>query len=386
MIKQDKLLHNNNSREYFLDWIKVGVVLLLVPYHTAVSFSHIGNAYVYMEPAVHSWFYILMSDFLNIWFMRTLFFISGISVYLGLRKRSPKQFAIERFKRLILPIIFFVLTVGPLSGYILAISRYNFTGSFFAFYPQFFLHVKQYLFWGQLWYCAYLFVFSLVALPLFIFLKKRVNIVEKINQFLVKRSFILLPGILIVIFEATLRPFYPGYQTLIGDWANVTVYLSLFIFGYIMGQSKEIFEIMAKKVKLMGTIGGISTILYLYAKRFCPFFNNDYTQSVIVALLWGISAYSMILFILGFAKKHLYKNSPLLFWLSKSSFTLYVFHYGIIALINFFLLKSSFNHYIIWALTTLISYLVFAVLFEVILKRVCFIRYICSIPKPRPKG
>ncbi|WP_020613534.1 acyltransferase family protein [Sediminispirochaeta bajacaliforniensis] len=381
MIEQKQILRKGTQREYFLDWIKVSVVLLLVPYHTAVSFSHIGHAYIYIEPKIDSWFYILMSDFLNLWFMRILFFISGISVYLGLRKRTPKEFIVERFKRLILPIVFLVLTIGPLSGYVLATTRYGFTGSFFAFYPQFFLKLHQYLFWAQLWYCGYLFVFSLIGLPICVFLKERLGIVAKINGFLAGKYSILLPGVVIVIFEMSLRPFFPGYQSLIGDWANEAVYFSLFIFGYIMGQSKDIFRVMARHSKLYGTIGAISSLVYLYVKRFCSFIPEGYGKEVLVAMLWGIAAYALILFILGFAKTHFYKNSPLLAYLSKSSFALYVFHYAIITFINFFLLKSNMNHYLVWGLSTISTYLVFTLLFECVLKRNSFFCYICSIRK-----
>ena len=120
--------------------------------------------------------------------MRMLFFISGISTYWGLKKRGVKQFLRERIRRLIIPVLFCIVTIGPLSGYILAKSRYGFEGNFYQFYPHFFSEVKKYLFWGHMWFCVYLYIFSLAGLPCFLFLLKNVKFLKKINEFLLYKK------------------------------------------------------------------------------------------------------------------------------------------------------------------------------------------------------
>lgn len=361
-----KINNKTDERKYYLDWIKVCVVLILVPFHTAVSFSHIGHAYVYSEDVIDSFLYILISDYFNLWFMRMLFFISGVSVFMALKKRDNKRFIKNRFKRLMIPVLFVIFTIGPLSGYILAIQHYGFEGSFISFYPQFFINVKQYLFWGHMWYCVYLFAFSIIALPLFSFLKKNPKIVNKINSFLIKKNNILFPMLIIAFLEMAFRPFYPGLQTLIGDWANFFVYLSFFIFGFIMGQSKELFQIIEKKKMLFFLFSIISTVLFFYIKRFSNLSLESYKVQAILSFFWGIAAYSWVLFYLGFFKKYINKPSKLLKYLSKTSFHLYVFHYFIISVILYFLIKSKMSHYLIWILTTILTYAVFVIMYELI--------------------
>jgi glucan biosynthesis protein C len=100
--------------------------MLLIPHHTAVSFSHIGNGYIYTDEVVDSLYYIIQSDFLNLWFMRLLFFISGISTFMALKKRSAIEYLKERFSKLFIPAAFVTLCLGPLTAYIVTYSEGHF--------------------------------------------------------------------------------------------------------------------------------------------------------------------------------------------------------------------------------------------------------------------
>ena len=54
------------------------------------------------------WFVITM----NAWNMPMFFFLSGISAFFGLKKRSESQFRNERVHRLMIPAIFLSLTAS----------------------------------------------------------------------------------------------------------------------------------------------------------------------------------------------------------------------------------------------------------------------------------
>ena len=54
------------------------------------------------------WFIITM----NAWNMPMFFFLSGISAFFGLKKRSESQFRIERVHRLLIPALFLSLTAS----------------------------------------------------------------------------------------------------------------------------------------------------------------------------------------------------------------------------------------------------------------------------------
>jgi hypothetical protein len=53
------------KRQYYLDWLKIIVVALLVPHHIAITFSHLGDAYVFLPIKDGSIYFFLQSTFLN---------------------------------------------------------------------------------------------------------------------------------------------------------------------------------------------------------------------------------------------------------------------------------------------------------------------------------
>jgi len=362
----------NNNREYYLDWIRVVVVLMLVPYHTAVSFSHIGKGYIYSPQPADTIFYVLLSDFLNLWFMRMLFFISGTASLIALNKRKEKEFMINRLKRLLIPLIFVILVIGPCSGYLLAINQYGFTGSFLQFYPLFFIEPAKYLFWAHMWFCLYLLIFSFIIIPIHLLLKQKHDPLGNVSWFLSKGNHILYPMVFIVLFEILLRPKYPGYQSFWGDWANVVVYFSFYFMGYFSGRDTCFIVAIHKKRITFLAIAVVSTVLHIYFKRI-------YSISTLSSAFWGTGAYSWVMFFLAHIRKYANRDSRTLQYLSRSSFSLYIFHYFLLSLLNFVLLKTSLNHYFIWIITTLGTYIVFYLLYEIILKNVRVLRFIGGI-------
>lgn len=367
------------ERVYFLDWLRLIVVLLLIPHHTAVSFSHIGNGYIYSNEAVDSLYYIIQSDFLNLWFMRLLFFISGVSTFMALKKRTQLEYLKERFSKLIIPAAFVTLCLGPITAYIVEYSKGIFFGSIFTFFPVYLNNITKYLGWAHMWFCIYLFVFSVILLPLFSYLIQRPGITKLISMFLEMKYNYLLPMLIIVIFEIVLRPFFPGYQNLIMDWANFTVYLSFFLIGFIMGQEGDLLSVLALNWKISGVLAGLSTVINIIIKRTEYFQNTNYTVIVLLSFLSGVAAYTWVMFFVGIGKRYFNRTNKYLSNFSKSAFALYIFHYMILTILILFLIKTSLNHYIMFMITCVTTYLLFLILYELIFKRVKILRYICGL-------
>lgn len=367
------------ERKYYLDWLRVIVVLLLIPHHAALTFSHIGNGYVYTKEVVDSLYYIIQSDFLNLWFMKLLFFISGMSAYLALKKRSPSEFLKERFTKLFIPAAFVTLLLGPLTVWIVAYSGNHFSDSFPMFYPVYFRSIAKYLGWAHMWFCVYLFVFSIISLPLFTFLKKRPKTMKLTHMVLETKHNFLIPMLLIIIFEVLLRPLYPGLQILINDWANFTVYLSFFLFGYIMGQSDDLLTTIKQHRRKTSILAITATILYITLNRSAYFQSDLYIRKVILNSLSAVAAYSWVMFSLGFGGQYMNKKSPILNYLSQSAFALYIFHYMILSILNLYLIRTSLNHYVIFVITCLTTYLIFLIFYELVIKKVQVLRFICGL-------
>jgi len=160
---------NQDNRAYYLDWIRIGVILLLVPFHSAITFASRGDGFIRYPQSVPVMDTALW--FLSIWIMPVLFVVSGVASYHALQHRTPKQYARERRRKLLMPLLAGMILVCPPMSYMRAMFMGSFHGSFLQFYPRFFtgrLYPRGNLNWGHLWFLAYLYVFSLVLLPLFV--------------------------------------------------------------------------------------------------------------------------------------------------------------------------------------------------------------------------
>lgn len=97
------------ERRHELDWLRVLAVLLLIYFHSARVFDF-GDFYV--KNGVLNKPLQAFVSFVDIWFMPLFFFIAGAASYFALRKRSGKQYAGERSKRLLVPFVFGTLVIA----------------------------------------------------------------------------------------------------------------------------------------------------------------------------------------------------------------------------------------------------------------------------------
>jgi hypothetical protein len=170
--------------------------------------------------------------------MPLLLFISGAGTYMALGSRTPRQFAGERFRRLFIPLLFGMLVIVPPQIYFERIGQ--FTG-YWNFYKTVF-EFKPYpeggsLSWHHLWFILYLFVFSLIAIPLLKFLRseRSASFREKCLWLLSSPAATLfIPALLLLNSQFLLRPFFPEEtHDLIHDWAYFVFYFGFFLTGMI---------------------------------------------------------------------------------------------------------------------------------------------------------
>ena len=189
------------ERRYDVDWLRVLAVLLLFPFHTARIFDTFGTWYVKNDQLSGALTYFIA--YVNPWHMPLLFLLAGAATYFALRFRSGGQYALERFKRLLIPFIFGLLVIVPPQSYLGLRSHSDFSGSFLGWYPSFFqvnaADMDGYFLGGftfaHLWFIIYLFIISLVALPLFLLLNRRFG--QKVVGWLA--AFCSLPGTIFLL-------------------------------------------------------------------------------------------------------------------------------------------------------------------------------------------
>ncbi len=159
------------ERDDALDWLRVLATLAVFLFHSGAAFAA-GDWH--LNAPTKSFAITVWNGWLLLWIMPLLFLIAGASTLFSLQKRAPLQLLHERVNRLLAPLLFGILVIVPPQVYIERLSRGQFSGSFWAFYPHYF--DGWYLAIGgpgnfawmglHLWFLLLLLVLTLLLLPL----------------------------------------------------------------------------------------------------------------------------------------------------------------------------------------------------------------------------
>lgn len=118
-------LKENLVRRYDLDSLRILATLLLIPYHTARIFNCPRFGCYFVQNEITSPTLNLFVGFIDIWFMPLFFFIAGAAAKYSLDTRNPKEYCLERFKKLFLPFTFGILFLIPPISYLGFINHHK---------------------------------------------------------------------------------------------------------------------------------------------------------------------------------------------------------------------------------------------------------------------
>ena len=154
-----------DSRQLFIDNLRWIAIVLVLSMHAADTYSPLGSwYYVDRRPIDYSTFvfFAAWQIYLQAFFMGVLFFIAGLFVPFSFDRKGPGKFIRDRLFRLGLPVLLYMLVIGPITEYFVAQSWTSSEPTSFA--QEWIKHIKN----GQvlqesgpLWFCVALLIFSL---------------------------------------------------------------------------------------------------------------------------------------------------------------------------------------------------------------------------------
>jgi peptidoglycan/LPS O-acetylase OafA/YrhL len=168
------------ERRHDLDWLRVIATLLVFLFHCARFY---GGGWHLKHPGGDSLPASLFIGLLDLWLMPFFFLLSGASAYYALRSRSAGQYLLARIKRILVPLFGVGAWVVLLPQvYFEAVTNGGYTGGFWDGVPLYLARVFTTppslkspfifdLFYGHLWFLHFLFLISLMSLPLLLYLK-----------------------------------------------------------------------------------------------------------------------------------------------------------------------------------------------------------------------
>ena len=356
------------KRLYYIDWLRVLVILSLIPYHAA--YTYLKNGFVYIKEPVFNLSalpFLIITVPLYDFFMTLLFFVSGIASFYSFQNRDSRRYIGERLKKLMLPLVLGTLFLCSFTGYIQALYE-GFGEGFLNFLPQFFwLNVVRYKSYAHLWFLLYLFVFSVLCVPLFNHWKDR-NRIDRIADFISRGHRLLLPVAAVILLEVALRPLFHAHQTLVFDWANDAVYLAVFICGYIYAADPRIQKKVTEYYKISIVFGLLSLAALYYVNIQTQIWLSDNTAlTYLWALSRGVYECSAIIFLLNIGKKIpcLNKDGKAIRYLGRASFTYYIFHFLPVTFFTFLFIGLKIHIYIKFLMVIVLSYLTVFAIYEI---------------------
>jgi len=356
------------ERRYDLDWLRVIAVLVLVPFHTARIFD-IWEPFYAKNDQVSEALSHLFIGAVGPWHMPLFFLLAGAGTWFALGFRSGGQYVRERFKRLIVPLVFGVLVLVPSQSYLGALTYGNFDGSLFQYYPRFFQVGDLTGYMGgftpaHLWFILFLFGLSLVALPLFLYLRREAGqrLIVKLADFFTRPGAIFLPAIPLVVMIAL--PDIGG--------KNPFYYLALFIYGSVLMADTRFGEALDRH-KTPALILGSSILLALWIA--------DVIGVGVPGWLWGIcymcfAAWFLLVAILGFGQKYLNFVNAALKYASQAAYPFYLLHQTVIVIVGFYVVQWNIGVLLKFLIIVVAATVVTALGYELLVKRTNVTRFL----------
>lgn len=351
-----------DNRRYDLDWLRNFGILLLVPFHSARVFDHWEPFYVKNDDLSWglSWFISLTSY----WFMPLLFWLAGAASWYALQKKSNLQYIKERFHRLLVPFLFGVLFIVPPQGYF-AMSNHNGEAvnlfSFISFFFSDWSDLSGYFGTftpAHLWFILYLFVLSLVAIPIFaVFLDdSRKSIIETFHRVFSKAT-VFIPSSLVLALTQLFPA--PGGQ-------NPFFFLVLFVMGFIVSSN-------ARYLDMFQWIRGKALLAILFLVPAWMVLSFHYKEaalfSTVITILRAISIWLTLIVIISFGNKFLNFNHRIIAYLNEAAFPIYIVHQSILVSSAYFIVKLNISVLLKYIMLMSVTLVCSLLIYEGLIKR-----------------
>jgi hypothetical protein len=387
-------------RLHYIDWVRLLATIGVFLYHATRPFGHLEGQIKNDEISIVITVIFLL--ILGPFGMPLFFMMAGASTKFALKRRTGSQYAIERIQRLVIPFIVGVILLTPPAFYIMWVFNGEFEGSFLSFLPEFFrsilspslqelLNPSIFEYYGfHLWFLGFLFSFSMISLPIFLWLKgdRGGRFISRLAELWERRGGFFLFIIPIMLARLILQPYFPEYTS----WADFAFFLLYFIYGYIIYSDDRFMNIVERdwKLALITGIGstmamiGIAVVLEASQPGLVSewYINNEYLGFYVIWILISINSWSWVVVALYVARRILNFRNKWLEYGQEALLPFYVFHQLVIFIFAFYILKWDTGILPKLSALLLSSFVITLALHEFVIKRLKPMRALFGM-KPR---
>jgi len=336
------------TRKPYIDNLRTFLVILVVLFHIAATYGPIGFWYYYERTGLASTYLLGFFISFNQAFLLGLFFMtSAYFIIPSYTRKGADLFIRDRFRRLGIPLLFYIIIIGPFLIYIQQIFIAKDKVNFLSFYYNFI--IKNIIIEaGPLWFLQALLIFSIFYILLAEIIKK----LQKKKTALKKKA-LDFPGnykIILFILSLAIVTFLVRIKFPIGNsiinlqLCFLPQYVSLFILGILAYRNNWFEKIDHKKAIFWLSVLIFATILGPVLLFFSGVFKEaDITliaggfqwQAFLYALWEAAISISISICIIYYFKKKFNRQNNLFASLYKSAYAVFIIHPLIIVPISY---------------------------------------------------
>jgi peptidoglycan/LPS O-acetylase OafA/YrhL len=368
-----------SPRLHYLDWLRVLAILGVFLFHAVHPFDFLEWEIKNPEGSMAVTFFIV---FFAPWGMSFFFMMSGTGSWFALRRRSAKQYALERINRLLIPFIVGSILLSPIQLY-LEWKNNIFLGEFEGTLLEFFLareiSVGPRIFgWAgyHLWFLGFLFAYSLVALPIFSWLRGDAGkrLIERLAAFAMKRAGILIFILPLIVIQLIFRPFFPAEH----DWADFAYMLTFFIIGYILFADRRFVQAVRRDWPIALGLAILTSLIFFALGALEVGLewmeNPDEPGFYLVWTTWSVNGWCWSIFMLYMGIRFLDFKNKWLEYGQEMILPFFVLHQPVIIAIAFFVVQWELGITLKLLIVVFSSFVITVGIYEIILKRIGIVR------------
>jgi glucan biosynthesis protein C len=381
------------ERRYDIDWLRVLVMLAVFFFHCARFF---GGGTWHLNNEKESIVALLFIGWLDMWFMPLFCLLSGVGSWYALRSRTNGQYLLERVKRILVPLY----TVGlflllPPQFYFEIFSNAGYRGAFLEMLPRYFSGLRHFsLDWpggllplsfsGHLWFLQYLFLISLVALPLLRYLRSEqgLRLIDKLAGWCDRRGGIFLFLIPLILVRIVLKSVFWGEHT----WADFFEFVVFFVIGYILPADTRFTESLKKHgwiCLILGIAGFGGEALYVLGLGYnYPGGEPFSLMFVLFETVMAVGRWSWMVFVLSLGAKYLNFKHKVLAYGNEAVLPFYIFHQTIILCVGWSVIRRNIGILPKYLIIVVVSFVLIMTLYELLVRRFNIVRFFFGM---RPK-
>ncbi|HEY3420490.1 MAG TPA: acyltransferase family protein [Methanomassiliicoccales archaeon] len=333
-------MNPSTGRLHYIDNLRWTLIILVIVVHASATYGPVGGWFYYDRAStdaatgmILTWIPTVSQTF----FMGLMFFLAGYFIPSSLERKGKSRFVAERLKRLGIPVILFIIMIGP--GIVYFLNYYG--TSFFDYYLAYLVDPERYQ-PGPLWFAIVLLIFTLV----YVGVRKHLPILQKRTY---GNRELLALGLMMAVGSFMVRIVYPiGSNVWIMQVPFFFQYVILFALGIMSKQNGWLDDLPMRAGKIWKYLTIVLAILAWPVLVFSSgMMDSDYTsfmgglnwQALALAIWEQTFCVAASVSLLVWYKNRMNFQSRSTRFLSENAFAVYFLHAPILVVITLLLVN-----------------------------------------------